>query len=170
MGDCPQSLGVCVAMVRRGGRGSRRGNSAAAPSKPPRIAHSGGVITSNKPEAMRRFILRLLRSGALPAAAGAVRPADPGLLPPECFSLPGAPRDPPPGLAPSGRRTSTAVGLQAQGRLCLGRHCLGRLCLGAASQSFRRFKPVANQHQAQWQTRPALTAHASAGRNEASSP
>ena len=42
--------------------------SAAAPSKPPRIAHTGGVITSNKPEAMRRFILRLLRSGKTPTA------------------------------------------------------------------------------------------------------
>ncbi len=54
--------------------------SAAAPSKPPRIAHTGGVITSNKPEAMRRFILRLLRSGATPTADQRRTATDLGLV------------------------------------------------------------------------------------------
>ena len=51
-----------------------------APSKPPRIAHTGGVITSNKPEAMRRFILRLLRSGKTPTAEQRRTATDLGLV------------------------------------------------------------------------------------------
>ena len=54
--------------------------SADAPSKPPRIAHTGGVITSNKPEAMRRFILRLLRSGKTPTAEQRRTAANLGLV------------------------------------------------------------------------------------------